>query len=131
MDARNVVPLNKIIGVNLPVGIEHHSFLSGPLIILNRIIFDFFRQSAELILKGNFPGITSKNQISPDTDCDVMQRPFVKIESFRLVEPGRSFERAIQPVNPVMVGTADRFAVTATLLEQFGATMPAVVSKTA
>ena len=78
MNSRDVITLNKVIGVDLPIGVKYQGSLFCPVVVLNRILPDLIQEPAQLVSQRLRTFDTGKNQSAPKRNRDVMQRPILK-----------------------------------------------------
>ena len=129
MDPGDVVALDEVVDVDLPVRVEHQALGAIRLEGLDGFVGKDADRVAE-VREQRFDGVDGdEQQPAPLVDTDRLQRPIGHVEVGVLAEPRRALQGAVEAVDPVVVGALDRLAMPAAFLQQPCAAMDAHVSK--
>ncbi len=131
VDTRNVIPLNKIVGVDFPVRIKHESLGRYEFDALHGFVLHFFDRGTQLLEQRRLRFNANENESTPGFHGYFKQWPIIKIEAASLAKIGRANELAAQVVHPVVVRAAQPLHGSDSAIQQRRATVSADISKAA
>ena len=131
MDTRNVIPLNKIIGVNFPVRIKYESLGRYEFDTLHGFVLHLFDRGTQLLEQRRFRFNANENKSTPGFHGYFKQWPLIKIEAASFAKIRRADELAAQVVHPVVVRAAQPLNGSDPAIQQQRATVSADISKAA
>src|SRR5262249_8052360 len=129
VDSGDVISLDEIVRIDLPIGIEGQALLAYRLVGLDRFIRQLPDQVAELSLEVAIRSDGRENQAAPFAHTDGFQLPLLLPKGRILAEPGSVDQPAFLVVSPVVVGAADRPATARSFHQEPRAAVAADIAK--
>src|SRR6202795_1531519 len=114
VDARQVVSLEIVVDIGLPVAVHAVGAALGKLHAAERELLGMGRQLAQRLAQRAGLGIEiDENEVEPFLDANRDAAEVFRIKIFDAVEFGRDEQSAVEGVGPTVVAAAEKFAVSA------------------
>src|SRR6185369_106221 len=131
MNSGDVISLDKVIRVDLPVCIESQALLPHGLIALDRLICQLSDEIAELVFQVAIRSNGDEDQAAPFANVNGLKRPVLLAKDRILSKPGSGEETALVVIGPIMIGAADRSAAAVSLRQEPRAAVAADIAEAA
>src|SRR4029079_977933 len=87
VNARYMIALDEVVGVDLPIGVEHHALMAQRRVCLDRRLGEFANDVGQLLLERHLWLDGNEQESAPFSDWNFGQPPVGELEVRVLAEP--------------------------------------------